>query len=380
MQRRLALRIDVLELVEVGHAVREPVVGVEVARAHGRGTQTGDHRRRDPLVGTVRRQRPVEMEAEVVQLRAGLPGQSHRPVPGGGLEVHQLDHRRHLGQAGEADVGAAIVRALEGARGGGVGGRVGRAHDAAQVADHVDTVAGITGGTAQVGGEGERRAHRVQTADEDVAAAGVGRLQGGHGREIGGKGVPGEADAAGPVRRDAKGSVVAATPQVGGVDEGGRSRQRRVELRHEGVHSAVRRRVEGAGGGGERIGSGLSGDVRLAAAIERDAAPDVVAGAPQVRGIGCRRAAGVHDRDEGIAGAVVGRIEGAGRGREVVRRGQAGDVGDAAGGDLDAVARVVGGPAEEEIPDEPPPPAGLNLTTYASNPPEPPGVVVRPVR
>ena len=74
------LRVHVLEAVEVARAVLKARVAPGVARPHGREALAGDERRREPRPGAVRRQRPVDVEAEVVHLGPRPPREVHRAV------------------------------------------------------------------------------------------------------------------------------------------------------------------------------------------------------------------------------------------------------------------------------------------------------------
>ena len=78
--RHAAVAVHVLEPVEVRRPVDEAGVHVAVLLALGRGAEPGDHRRVEPRPGAVRRRAPVQVEAEVVQLRRRLPLHQHRRV------------------------------------------------------------------------------------------------------------------------------------------------------------------------------------------------------------------------------------------------------------------------------------------------------------
>src|SRR5262249_11686974 len=108
--------LDVLELVEVGDAVGEARIAIVIARTHGRGSEAGGDARGDARVRPRRGAGSVEVEAEVVELRARHPPEVHRVRSARGAEVHQL-HRGRGGAGLNAQPGHLDVVAVR-ARGG----------------------------------------------------------------------------------------------------------------------------------------------------------------------------------------------------------------------------------------------------------------------
>ena len=94
MERRHRRRVHVLQTVVVPHPVREARVEPGVRLPQRRRAETRDQRRRQPRPRAVRRRAPVDVEAEVVQLRARPPLQRHRRVRRDRRERHQLHRRR----------------------------------------------------------------------------------------------------------------------------------------------------------------------------------------------------------------------------------------------------------------------------------------------
>ena len=70
VERRLRGRVDVLESVEVAGAVRETGIAEGIPLARRRRAESRDQRRREPRPRPVPGQRAVQVEAEIVQLRA----------------------------------------------------------------------------------------------------------------------------------------------------------------------------------------------------------------------------------------------------------------------------------------------------------------------
>ncbi len=108
-------RVHVLEPVVVALAVDEARVAVAVAAAERRGAHARDQRSREPRPRAVARVAAVEVEALVVELGAGLPGELDGGVLAHGLERLQLDlgrdRDRRVGRDREAlDVLGGAVR------------------------------------------------------------------------------------------------------------------------------------------------------------------------------------------------------------------------------------------------------------------------------
>ena len=92
MERRLRRRVHVLEAIVVALPVHQAAVAPDVGLAQGRRAQPGDEGRGETRPRPLGRRPAVEVEAEVVELRARLPRELHRTVRRGRLERHQL-HR-----------------------------------------------------------------------------------------------------------------------------------------------------------------------------------------------------------------------------------------------------------------------------------------------
>ena len=198
----------------------------------------------------------------------------------------------------------------------------------------------------EVGGVDQGGARRVQLRHEGVEAAAEGRLKGaGRGREVGGTSAARYVGVAGGVHRDAGAIIIARAAEVGGVDQGG---ARRVQLRHEGVEvSAAVGRLKGAGRGREVGGSSEARHVGVAGSVHGDAPAKVTARAAEVGGVDQGGARRVQLRHEGVeVSAAVGRLKGAGRGREVGGSSEARHVGVAGGVYHDAFAFVIARAAE----------------------------------
>src|SRR3989442_11241849 len=129
-----------------------------------------------------------------------------------------------------------------------------------------DAVAIVIGVPTEVGGIDEGRSKRVELRHEGVVAAVVGRVEGpGGSRKVRGISRSSHVGAPRGVDGDSEAVVIAAPPEVGGVDE---SRAKRVQLRHEGVVVAVSGRVEGPDGSRKIRGPGNPSNIGASGRID----------------------------------------------------------------------------------------------------------------
>ncbi len=113
MRRDDSVPVDVLEPVEVGRPVAQAGVAEAVALAVRRGSEPRNEIRREPHPGPVHRKPPVEMEAQVVQLRPRHPLHQHRRVETRRGERRQPHRRRRRDVLIRPDVpGGAVVPRL----------------------------------------------------------------------------------------------------------------------------------------------------------------------------------------------------------------------------------------------------------------------------
>ena len=221
-----------------------------------------------------------------------------------------------------------------------------------RVADHVgapvrvyrDVLALVIAAAAQIRGVEEGGARGVHLRHEPLVVTAVHRLEraGCRGRTA----LAGHIGAAAAIHRDCPSLPAAVPAQIGGVDQGAAAC---VELGQERDYAPVgqgsligaRRHREGV-----RRGDGCAGHVGAAGGIHRDAVRCVVGHGAQAGGVDEGAAGGVELRHESVFHRPAGRIEGAGRHREVVRSGHACHVGAAAAIQRDAPRLVVAAPPE----------------------------------
>ena len=94
VRRRTGRPIHVFETVEVRRPIAQARVEVAVALAFRRGAEAGKERGREPSPRAVRGRAPIEMEAEVVELRSRFPLDRHRRVETPRPERGETNSRR----------------------------------------------------------------------------------------------------------------------------------------------------------------------------------------------------------------------------------------------------------------------------------------------